>query len=314
MVAYLCKSKDGALVRSSSSGGVFTHLARAVLEQGGAVFGSVYDGEKGCRHVRAESEEELAALRGSKYLRSDLNDTFRQAQEILGQNRPVLFTGTPCQIAKLAAKVDHPKLVTADLICHGVPETKVWDIYLARFSSKPLTANFRDKTEGWRNYSLRLAFPDGSVYRKNRAEDPFLRAYGANLCLREACHQCLFNTLAKRADITLGDDWRPQKTDDGTSVVLVHTPKGEALFALAADGLHTEKAEFAAIAAANQALLRPSVPHPKRESFLASVTPENFDTLVAQYTKLTVYEMFLKILKKLFTNGGILSRRRRKSR
>ena len=54
----------------SSSGGVFSLLARQVLEQGGAVFGAALEEDKTVRHVCVRREEELAPLRGSKYVQS----------------------------------------------------------------------------------------------------------------------------------------------------------------------------------------------------------------------------------------------------
>ncbi|MDR1668606.1 MAG: Coenzyme F420 hydrogenase/dehydrogenase, beta subunit C-terminal domain, partial [Oscillospiraceae bacterium] len=253
---FVCQSGDDALLRESSSGGVFTHLARSVLSRGGAVFGAAFIGGQ-CRHICARTEEELAPLRGSKYLQSELGDTFGQAKTLLEQGTPVLFSGTPCQIAALAATFGHPNLTTLDLVCHGVPERKAWEAYAARFPAPPVSASFRDKTEGWRRFSVRFTFPGGTEYRKNLTEDPFMRAYLANLCLRKACHQCKFNTSAKKADITLGDDWGgllPNTGDKGASVVLLHTPKGEALFETVRNAVRAEKTQFAALTAANQVL------------------------------------------------------------
>ena len=299
-MVYVCQSFDETLLRESSSGGVFTHLARSVLSRGGAVFGAAFvEGE--CRHICARTEEELAPLRGSKYLQSNLRDTLQQAKTLLSQGVPVLFSGTPCQIAALAAMEDDPNLTTVDLICHGVPERKAWDAYIGRFPALPVAASFRDKTEGWRCYSIRLTFPDGTVYRKNHTDDPFLRAYGANLCLRKACHQCKFNTGAKKADITLGDDWGgvlPNGGDRGTSVVLLHTPKGEALFEAIKDQVRAEKSDFQTIAAANQVLLEPVKPHPKREEFMETVTGENFDALVKQWCKPSLKQRVKRFLGK----------------
>ena len=46
----------------------------------------------------------------------------------------VLFTGTPCQIAGLYAfhssEKENAKLITIDLICHGVPSPLLWNNYL----------------------------------------------------------------------------------------------------------------------------------------------------------------------------------------
>ena len=52
-------------------------------------------------HIRIESNEELDILRGSKYVQSNINNTYKMAKEDLKKGKPVLYTGTPCQIEGL---------------------------------------------------------------------------------------------------------------------------------------------------------------------------------------------------------------------
>ena len=110
----------------SASAGTFYALALAVLEGGGAVFGSAYvdegDGLR-VRHVMAEDAEGLARLQGSKYVQSDARACLPEVGRQLAMGREVLFSGTPCQVAGLRGYLgrDWPNLVTVDLVCHGVP-------------------------------------------------------------------------------------------------------------------------------------------------------------------------------------------------
>ena len=130
--AHAVWNTDEAERVSSSSGGFFSLLARHVLEQGGAVFGAVLDEDMAARHVCARSEEELAPMRGSKYVQSDLGDSFRQVKELLEAGTPVLFSGVPCQVDGLKRYLgkDYDNLLTCDLVCHGVPSPAVFRAWL----------------------------------------------------------------------------------------------------------------------------------------------------------------------------------------
>jgi coenzyme F420-reducing hydrogenase beta subunit len=284
MKAYVSQSKDDALLRQSSSGGVFTLLAREVFSKGGVVYGAAWlDGR--IRHVKAENEEDLAALRGSKYLKSYLGDSFNEIKSLLAQGVTVLFSGTPCQATSLYTFLGGgaPNLTIVDLVCHGVPEENVWEAYTARFPSPPEAVSFRDKTGGWREFSIRLEFQNGEVYLKNHRKDPFMMAYLANICLKKACHHCTCNGAGKKADITLGDDWGGLLTggrDKGSSVVLAHTAKGEALFEAVSGHTRFEGTTYERVIAGNQVLCAPTKAHPKRDVFLRTVTADNFDMLV----------------------------------
>ena len=130
--AYAAHVRDEAVRERSSSGGVFTQLARGVLSRGGVVFGAAMDEELRVSHVGAMDETGLAALRGSKYVQSDVEDAYRQAERLLDAGLPVLFTGTPCQVAGLYAALggDREGLLTADLVCHGAPSPAVFASYV----------------------------------------------------------------------------------------------------------------------------------------------------------------------------------------
>ena len=135
--AYAAINRDEPVRMSSSSGGLFTLIAQDVLSRGGAVFGAAMTEELKVAHICVEDIQGLSALRGSKYVRSHLGDAYARVKSILEDGRPVLFTGTPCQIGGLRnyLKRDYDLLLCQDLICHGAPQPKVWETYL-RFREK----------------------------------------------------------------------------------------------------------------------------------------------------------------------------------
>lgn len=110
----------------STSGGLFYLLAERWIREGGVVFGAGYDGHLKVEHRSVETIEDLKALRGSKYVQSDVGNTFALAKEFLKQGRKVLYSGTPCQIAGLKSFLgkDPDNLQTIDLVCHGTPSPK----------------------------------------------------------------------------------------------------------------------------------------------------------------------------------------------
>ena len=126
--AHAVWNRDEAERTASSSGGFFSLLARHVLEQGGAVFGAALDEDMTARHVCARTVDELAPMRGSKYVQSDLGGSFSQVKALLEEGTAVLFSGVPCQVDGLKRYLgkDYPNLLTCDLVCHGVPSPAVF--------------------------------------------------------------------------------------------------------------------------------------------------------------------------------------------
>ena len=102
LAVYAAKAKDEELRLESSSGGAFSLLARQILSKGGKVYGAAFDrSDWSVRHIGVENEGGLGELRGSKYLQSRVIGVYRNVKANLMSGFPVLFSGTPCQIAAL---------------------------------------------------------------------------------------------------------------------------------------------------------------------------------------------------------------------
>ena len=98
---YAAKNKDEIVRLQSSSGGIFTLLATKTINNGGIVFGAKFNEQWEVVHDSAETIDDLAKFRGSKYVQSRINDNYIKVEQFLKQGRQVLFSGTPCQIAGL---------------------------------------------------------------------------------------------------------------------------------------------------------------------------------------------------------------------
>ena len=229
-------------VNGSSSGGLFPALAKAVLEDGGVVFGAVMEKDLIVGHAEAETMEDVERMRGSKYVQSDLYSSYWDAREYLKEGRKVLFTGTPCQIAGLKRFLggDHDGLLTVDTACHGVPGPGLWEMYLKALQERSkkhiVSVNFRDKSRGWRHYGFRCLDEHGeTVVFVKAVDDPYMALFIQNMTLRPSCYNCPARSGRSGSDLTLADLWSVAKTlprlndDKGVSGVLVNTAKGQEL-------------------------------------------------------------------------------------
>lgn len=239
-IPYAAYSTEEEVQEQSSSGGVFTELARQVIRQEGIVVGcAMSDDCKKAEHIMVDNEKDLAKLRGSKYVQSDLQDVFLLTKQYLETGKPVLFSGTPCQTAgvKIYLGKEYEKLITVDLICHGVPSPLVWrkyaDFHEKKAESEAAHVFFRNKKNGWRTFSMRFEFLNQKEYTEIVSKDWYLRGFVGNLYLRPSCYQCNFKGENYAGDITLADFWSIREVmpemcnEKGTSLVVVHTEKGK---------------------------------------------------------------------------------------
>lgn len=231
---------DETIRMKSSSGGIFTAIAREVLNNNGYVCGASFNNNK-VEHIIISKEEKLQELRGSKYVQSNLNDNniFIKIKKLLEKNILVMFSGTPCQIAGLNnfLQKKYENLITVDIICHGVPSPKIFKEYIEQIEKekkqKISKIYFRDKSEGWRNPQFVLE-SGGKILQKSAVyEDTFGRSFLTNMILRQSCFNCKYPILKSQADITLGDFWgawiyKEELNDSkGVSLIITHTDKGE---------------------------------------------------------------------------------------
>jgi len=234
---------DNKTRTESSSGGAFSAIAGWVLDRGGVVFGAVWRNGFKCAHISCESWDKLPALRGSKYLQSDIEQTFVEARQALRNGRYVLFTGTPCQIAGLRSFLIKPyeKLVTVDIVCHGVPSNALFINYIDKLKSgysKYASATgfeFRNR-RGWgiapsaTGENCRLGTLVG-------VPNLYMSAFEKAAIFRESCYDCHFNGLARVGDITIADFWgigasgKPFRHDvtKGVSLILINSDSGKAI-------------------------------------------------------------------------------------
>lgn len=225
--------------RNSSSGGMFSVLATAILYENGAVYGAAYDNNMYLKHSRITKIDELPTLCGSKYVQSDCSGVYKQVLDDLKHNLKVLFVGTPCQVAGLRnfLRKDYGNLFLIDLICHGVPSPGIFADYL-RYCEKLRSqkiSNFliRDNREGWNNiFKSTLTYHNGKEEYNSMLANLWNRIFFSELAVRTNCEHCKFASYSRVGDITLGDFWgiehvnKQMHNDKGVSLILVNTDRG----------------------------------------------------------------------------------------
>ena len=274
-----CVSKNDTVLMESSSGGVFSHLAYYIIENGGIVFGAMYDEKFNVIHSYIDKKENIGKMRGSKYVQSDLKNTFSQAKEFLLKDKYVLFSGTPCQIAGLKKYLgkDYNKLFTCDFICTGVPSPKLYQAYIEyyrnEFSSEINDIQFRSKIKGWDNFSM-LISTSRKKYIGSRYVDPYIQAQYSHISLRPACYECKFKECQSGSDIKLGDYWfvkniHSQIYDyNGVSLVILESEKGKRLFDSVSNGFKVVPSHIENVIRTNASFsVSPKIPQ-KREKYL----------------------------------------------
>lgn len=305
LVAYC---KDDNIRAESSSGGIFSIIANYILSHGGIIFGAAFDKDFSVHHIKAENYEELSLLRGSKYVQSRIENTYKQAEVELKNGRLVLFTGTACQIAGLYGYLGkkYDNLITVDVLCHGVGSPDVWlrhlDEIKDQYHSEISEVTFRSKDFGWRRYAVKINFKNGMCYLQDRLHDDYSKLFLQAVCLRPSCHKCYFKGMDRPSDITIGDGWgvenyHPNLDDNkGVSTILVHNIKGKDVIEKILCDLHYEDSDLDSMLSVEANSRHSTKAHPKRKKFFKLF---NKGQRISNLSKLAKSTFLMKISNKI---------------
>lgn len=235
---YAAKSSNKDVKLKSSSGGIFFTLAEHIIGGGGVVFGAKMSVDRTVRHSYADRIDALEELLGSKYVQSEIGESYIKAENYLKAGRDVLFSGTPCQTAglRLFLRKEYPNLVTVDVACHSVPSPKIWKTYIDSFKDYSFNKiNFRDKSNGWLGYGFSLSENGRTVFYQKSSENPYMQGFLKDLYTRPSCFDCPAKAGKSGSDITLADFWGiwdvmpDYDYSFGASAVIAHSNKGLSL-------------------------------------------------------------------------------------
>lgn len=256
ILSYAAWSKDNAVRRKCSSGGVGFEVGRSLIDQGYQVLGCRYNVvENRAEHYVSSTVEELIPSIGSKYIQSYTVDGLKQ----IDRRKKYLITGTPCQIDSFRRYIRkfrcEDNFVLMDFFCHGVPSMLLWKKYVTwaeRQVGKLIYVSWRNKFTGWHDswsmaidgnmhgepvdwhdsYNVLIREKKSFLNSKRTQGDFFYNLFLNDSCLGKACYKkCKFKGARSSADIRIGDLWGTlyQDNEVGVSAVLAMTQKGKAV-------------------------------------------------------------------------------------
>ena len=319
---YAAQLKDKTILKKSSSGGVFSLIAEHVINSGGIVFGAAWDEHLQLRHIGVDTIDALQKLRGSKYVHSDIGDTFVQARGNLKSGRLVYFTGTPCQIAglKLFLRKDYTNLITSDLVCHGTPSQKLFNLFVKGIEKdrnvRLIDYQFRDKKVfGWSCSSSSSSINRKTGKKKylfyDRNMVGYFQAFIKGHITREDCYKCPFACPERVSDITLADYWDisshhpgfPNRRE-GVSLILINSTKGRNLLDLLEKNVILCKSTLASALKTSNHNLKAPTPRPSERDNAYTEAFSNFESFRDKYAAMARSEDYYR---KVYRNNKIKS-------
>lgn len=285
---FAANRTDVAERLKSASGGVAALVAQYIISQKGYFCGASFiDGK--LQHKIINDIKDFDYMQGSKYFQSEIGTVYRDIKKLLDEGNLVAFLGTPCQTAGLKSYLnkDYEKLYLLELLCHGVPSYAVFKKYLHDngmddLINKDTTINFRDKKDGWHDFSIKI-LNKSKVFCEKFVNNIYAEGFSENLFLRKSCGCCDYCQINRCSDMLLGDFWTigalDHNLDDDTGLSLISvSPKGEKLLKQIRKFLNLKSATQRQAMQPN--LYRPSYEHPNRSLFFNKMKEVDFNNLV----------------------------------
>lgn len=309
-----CWSKNAQTRYMSTSGGAFSELSEKILQESGVVCGAKYREDFSVAHCLIDRSEDIPLVRQSKYIQSDMGAVLKDIKAAIANNQKVLFVGCPCQTAAVYAYLNGKteNIYLVDFICRGVNSPKALAAFLKmleeKAGSKVKRVWFKNKESGWNCFSTRVDFENGEYYLKNRYEDSYIQGYiKHNLYLRPCCYDCQYKDRTNIvADITLGDFWGvgqsypEMDTDLGTSMMILNTPKGEALFHQVQNSFVFKEADMGTAFHGNPCLRKSAKRNRKRNAFMKNLDKLGFEKAYLKYSRPSVFMVCKKALLEVY--------------
>ena len=265
---YAAITKDNEIIKQSTSGGIFFEISKKCLEKNGVVYGVGWNSLH-INYLRITSVKELEKIMTSKYIQSEIKNTYIEVKQDLDSNKQVIFSGTACQISGLYSYLSkkYDNLLTIEVACHGVPSIGLFEKYIKwlenNANKKVVKYKFRNKNKHktGEHYQLKIVYDDGTTEYRYSNEDPYYASFLAGKTLRKTCYSCMFKGSKRISDITLCDFWGIEKFDkkfpayNGSSAVIINTNKGLDLFNSIKNNLLIKETTFQYICKKNTSLI-----------------------------------------------------------
>ena len=289
---YKVYHKDKNIRYNSTSGALYYGLADAFLKDGGYIVGCVYDDDwKGAHHFISNNYDGLKKIMRSKYFQSDTDGIYKQVKKLLDSGEKVLFCGAPCQVSALYGFVgkEYPNLYSVDFICLGINSPLVFRKFIEElektYKSEVQEVHLKNKSRGWTNLGTLVRFKNGKEYYGSIRTDPWVNSFiSLRIHMRQSCENCKYKTFPRIADISMGDFWGLNFTEEeekyGVSVAMVNSPKGKLLLKNASENLIIETRTIQEATSGNPRILNCVKLNPRRTEFFERLNNETFSKIV----------------------------------
>lgn len=292
---YAARVVDGNSTIMSTSGGAFFILAKYIIEKhGGYVCGAAFDYNNfEVKHIIIDDIKQISKLQGSKYVQSNIYYCFDKILNLLKNNRYVLFTGTPCQVAAVKnycrGFLDY--LYTVDIICHGVPSPENFKNNISRYVNNKKIRNirFRHRTRHEASsYSYYIEYEDNSSIIVYPERDVYYSAFLLGYSVRESCYSCKYARRDRVGDITLGDcnDRRQYVSIEKGFVlsdILLNTEKGLKMWECVRDKMYYVKLDYEKESIMNRQLSTPTERPSLRDEYYIDCKVMTYPLLLKKY-------------------------------
>lgn len=319
-LSFAGASREESVLLSSTSGGIFSEIAKHLKKTGFYICGSkleINDEIISLKHSVTISEDEIDKFKGSKYAQSSLTDCFQDIEKILKNGEKVFFAGTPCQVASiknLFHKYEN-QLFTVDIVCHGTPSVQLLNDYINSFNLLPKKILFRDKKYGWTHKGSIITSNESFSFDKTNSSY-YYYFMKSEIC-RESCYKCPFASYTNRpGDITLGDFWGIKKSypqffiknggqfnpDLGISCILINTSKGKSILSSISENCIIKSVNINDVVKANPRLIKPSSYSKDREMLKEKYLKRGYIGIEKEFKKIILIQgtkrKILKIIPK----------------
>ena len=295
--------KDISQRQRSSSGGLFYVIASDIIDRGVVVVGATLTEDMQVHHNIVSTLDDLETLRGSKYVQSAMDDSFRIIKRLLKEGKLIYFVGTGCQVDGLKSylKADYENLLTSDLICHGVPSQDLFDKHIkyleTKYKGKVISYEFRNN-RSWEVCESVITLNSHTLKRHILPSynlSPFLYSFMQGFTYRSSCYACPYARPQRSGDITLADFWGAKQlfptlmADYGVSMVLVNTSKGEEILERLHDKVNLCDSSLDIAVANNRNLAHPTMKPLFRDSVFQILEKKGYEYVARKYFRPRLY-------------------------
>jgi len=307
--------------KTGSSGGVFFELACQFINEGGIVYGAMFDEKLKLIHKGVDNIKDLIPLCKSKYVHSDMTNIYSEIKENLIKGKKIMFVGTPCQVSavkNLFSNKYSNQLLLIDFLCHGTGTQKIFDLCLLaeekKKKGKIINFTFRSKAKkAQHSFSYKLIrnnkFKQISGYA---FEFPYYNAFLKYNIFNDYCYSCKYATNTRVGDITLGDFWGIQnynkklKDFNGVSMISLNNNIGVESFDKIKNKCNTYKYPLEYATKHNQSFNKPEKYPIKKSEYLNSIKNKDTESLInllscQNLKKEYLYAIIPDCIKKIYT-------------